>query len=111
MLLQLLTAFPYFAATILDFTIGYLHWTFLGVVTLSLFLFLDYLKLLQIYLKTHFLYLFGFFLTEILIFYKGIAAWQSFAVFENYYEILWAGSLLIPLSLGILLGTHRKRKV
>ncbi|WP_245967204.1 hypothetical protein [Ulvibacterium marinum] len=114
MLLQLLTAFPYFAnlaATILDFTIGYLHWTFLGVVTLSLFLFLDYLKLLQISPKTYFLYLFGFFLTEILIFYKGIAAWHSFAVFESYNEILWAGSFLIPLSLGILLGTNRKRKV
>lgn len=114
MLLQLLTAFPYFAnlaATILDFTIGYLHWTFLGVVTLSLFLFLDYLKLLQISPKTYFLYLFGFFLTEILIFYKGIAAWHSFVVFESYNEILWAGSLLIPLSLGILLGANSKRKV
>lgn len=113
MMLQLLTALPYFAnlaATILDFTIGYLHWTFLGVITISLFLFFDYLQLLRISEKTYFLYLFGFFLTEILIFYKGIAAWQSFIIFESYHEILWAGSLLIPLSLGILLGIRGNRR-
>ncbi len=112
MILQLLTAFPYFAnlaATLLDFTIGYLHWTFLGVVTLSLFLFFDYLKLLQIFQKAYFLYLFGFFLTEILIFYEGIAAWQNFTIFEGYHEILLAASFLIPLSLMILLSANRKK--
>jgi hypothetical protein len=113
MMLQLLTAFPYFAnlaATILDFTIGYLHWTFLGVVTFSLFLFFYYSKLLQISRKIYLLYLFGFFWTEILIFYKGIAAWQNFTIFEGYYEVLLLGSFLIPLSLGILLGANRKNK-
>jgi len=54
MLLQLLTAFPYFAnlaATFLDFTVGYLHWTFLGVVTIALFFLLDYFKLMRISCK------------------------------------------------------------
>ncbi len=47
MVLQLLTSFPYFAdlaATFTDFTIGYLHWTFLGVVSIGLFFLLDYGK-------------------------------------------------------------------
>ncbi|WP_422081911.1 hypothetical protein [Ulvibacterium sp.] len=113
MVLQLLTALPYFAnlaATLLDFTIGYLHWTFLGVITISLFLFLDYLQLLRISQKAYFLYLFGFILTEILIFYRGIAAWQSFMVFKGYYEMLLVASFLIPIGLGILLGTSGKRK-
>ena len=52
--LQLLSAHPYIAqlaATILDFTIGYLHLVFLGVVTIPIFLLcahLGYLKLTRI---------------------------------------------------------------
>ena len=102
MLLQLLTAFPYFAdlaATILDFTIGYLHWTFLGVVTLSLFLFLDYFELLKIPMKAYIPYLMGFVSTETLIFYKGIIVWYGLPIFEGYYVVLAVASLLIPLSL------------
>src|SRR5690606_24149724 len=51
MILQLFTAFPYFAdlaATVLDFTIGYLHWTFLGAITIGIFFFLDYFKLIKL---------------------------------------------------------------
>jgi len=105
MILQLLAAFPYFAnlaATLLDFTIGYLHWTFLGVVTLALFLFLDYFRLLRISRKAYLMYLIGFFLTEVLIFYKGVAAWQGLLLFSGYFEVLTAVSFLIPLSLIII---------
>lgn len=111
MILQLLTSITYFAnlaATVLDFTIGYLHWTFLGVVTISLFLFLDYFKLLVISKRTCALYLIGFLLTEILIFYKGIAAWQGFSIFTGYFEMLATGSLLIFLSLIFILFRNRK---
>lgn len=117
MLLQLLTATPYFAelaATVLDFTIGYLHWTFLGVVTIGIFFFLDYFKLMKIPKKAYSLYLMGFLVIEALIFYKGIVAWQSFPPFQGYFEVLAAGSLLIPLSLVLILGanlaiTHKGR--
>lgn len=100
--LQLLTSFSYFsnlATTYLDFTIGYLHLTFLGVVTMGLFLFLDYFKLLHVPRNAYFFYLTGFLLTEILIFYKGIAGWQGFGLFQGYFEALALGSLLIVFTL------------
>lgn len=106
MMLQWLTAFPYFAniaSTYLAFTIGYLHWTFLGVVTIALFFFLDYFKLMRISGKAYLFYFVGFVLTELLIFYKGIAAWQGFSIFEGYFEALAVGSGLIPLSLIFML--------
>ncbi|SDE47713.1 hypothetical protein SAMN05421636_105211 [Pricia antarctica] len=107
MVLQLLTAFPYFAnlaATFLDFTIGYLHWTFLGVVTIALFFFLDWFKLMRISSKAYVFYFTGFVITELLIFYKGLAAWQSLPIFKGYFEALAIGSSLIPLSLLLMLA-------
>lgn len=114
MLLQLLTAIPYFAnlaATVLDFTIGYLHWTFLGVVTIGLFFFLDYFKLMVLSRKAYLLYFIGFVFTEALIFYRGIAAWQSFPAFEGYAMVLASGSLLIPLALLLILLKGRSTKI
>ena len=110
-LLQLLTAFPYFAdlaATITDFTIGYLHWTFLGVVTMALFLFFNYFKLLILPKPAIILYLIGFVFTEVMIFYKGMAAWGSLGIFESYFEVLALGSLVIPLSLILIWFTNIK---
>ncbi len=112
MMLQLLTAIPYFAnlaATVLDFTIGYLHLTFLGVVSLALFFLLDYFKLMQISRKAYFVYFSGFVVTELLIFYKGIAAWQGFSIFNGYFEVLTIGSLLFPLSLIVMLLYKQKK--
>jgi len=106
MLLQILTSLPYFAhlaATILDFTIGYLHWTFLGVITLWLFLFLDYFGLIRIPKTAYSLYLLGFFTTEVLIFYKGMVQWLGFSLFNSYLEVLAVASVLIPISLIFLL--------
>ncbi|MCP4975149.1 MAG: hypothetical protein GY931_03225 [Maribacter sp.] len=113
-LLQLLTAFPYFAnfaASITDFTIGYLHWTFLGVVTIGLMLFLNFFKLLNLSKSVYYLYLLGFFLTETMIFVKGILAWQRVTIFKGYFEVLAISSLLLPLALLILLGMNLKRKL
>ena len=111
MILQTLSAMPYFAnlaVTYLDFTIGYLHWTFLGVVTISLFLFLDYFKLLQLGKQTFLLYILGFVLTEALIFYKAIVAWQSATLFSGYYLILAVASLVLLLALlGLLLSREK----
>lgn len=111
-LLQLLTAFPYFAnlaASITDFTIGYLHWTFLGVVTIGLMLFLDYFKLLQLSRRAYYLYLTGFLLTETLIFAKGIIAWQRLLLFNGYFEALAISSFLLPLALVFVLRANLKR--
>ncbi|WP_047414455.1 hypothetical protein [Cellulophaga sp. Hel_I_12] len=100
--LQIASAFPYIAnlaATYLSFTIGYLHLTFLGVVSLSLFFLLDYFKIFSIDKKSIYLYSMGFLGTEILIFYKGFVAWQKLTLFPYYFEALTAASFLIALSL------------
>ena len=102
MVMQLLSAIPYFAqlaVTYLDMTIGYLHLTFLGVVTLCLFVFLDFFELLRIKKSFFHLYLVGFALTEILIFYKGITAWAATTLFSAYYPSLAVASLLILMAL------------
>ena len=102
MVLQLLTAFPYFAnlaVIYLDFTIGYLHGTFLGVVSISLFLFFDFFGLMRISKSGYWLYLTGFVITEALIFFRGIASWLRLSLFDGYYEALAVASILIPLSL------------
>ena len=113
-LLQLFTAFPYFAdlaASITDFTIGYLHWTFLGVVTIGLMLFLDYFKLLILSKRAYALYVIGFLLTEGLIFTKGILVWQSESLFKGYFEVLAISSFLLPLALVFLMGVNLKRNL
>ena len=104
--LQLLTGLPYFAnlaSTILNFTIGYLHLTFLGVVTLGLFLFLNYFGLLKISKTSLMLYIIGFVFTEVLIFYKGITVWLRLGIFNGYFEGLALGSLLILIGLVTML--------
>ena len=107
LILQLITAFPYFAdlaAIVMDFTIGYLHWTFLGVVSFGIFLALDYFQLYPIASKGYWTYLLGFLITETLIFYKGLSIWQQWTLFSGYFEILLAGSMLIPLGLIIVIS-------
>lgn len=102
LLLEAFGSLPYFAnlsSTILDFTLGYLHWTFLGVVTLSIFLFFDFFKIQRIPRKAYWLYIFGFVTTETLIFGKGLAIWKHFGLFENYFIVLAAMSATIPLAI------------
>jgi hypothetical protein len=97
---QTLTAFPYFAELaiqIKDFVIGYLHLTFLGIVSLSLFVFLKEFGQIKISNFWMHIYLQGFILSEILIFYKGICIWQQLAIVHNYSEILIIVSALIPI--------------
>ena len=105
-LLQLFTAIPYFAELSFfytDFVIGYLHLTFLGVISISLFAFLENLGLLRLPKWLFFMYFTGFALSEVLIFYKGTALWLGLPFFVDYFWILTATSSLIPLSVGILL--------
>ncbi|MDD7913854.1 hypothetical protein [Polaribacter ponticola] len=106
-MLQLLTSIPYFAeltSQIIDFVIGYLHLNFIGIVSLTLFVFLKefgLLKLSKIWVRV---YLLGFSLSEILIFYKGFCNWQQLSIINNYYLILMLVSSLIPIAvLGIFI--------
>lgn len=103
--LQIISALPYFAqliATYLDLTIGYLHLTFLGVISLGILFLSDYFKLIRLSNLSMGMYLVGFMLTELLIFYKGLAAWIKWPVFKEYTTVLFSGSTLILFALAIL---------
>ena len=106
MILQWLTAWPYFAnlaATVLDFTIGYLHWTFLGVISIGLFFFLEFFGLIKLSKMAITVYFGGFLLTEGLIFYRGMAAWLGWPLFEDYSKFLAVGSFLMPIAVMLVL--------
>ena len=100
--LQTLTGIPYFselATRFLDFVIGYLHLTFLGIVTLMLFILLKYYKLIELPKFWVRIYLFGFVLSEVLIFYKGFSIWQQYNIIDNYYLYLVMCSSLMPIGI------------
>ncbi|TYA71620.1 hypothetical protein [Seonamhaeicola marinus] len=67
----------------LDFIIGYIHWIFLGVVSLALLGFLYYFKLVKLSKGSVVFYVIGFVATEIFIFYKGLAVWSGLYLPEN----------------------------
>lgn len=111
MMLQLLTAFPYFAKlsyNILDFVIGYLHLTFLGVVSIMLFVLLNFYKLMRLSKVSIVVYIAGFVMSECLIFYKGLAVWLKLSLLDNYFFILVIISCLMPVALGGLLLKNRR---
>lgn len=100
--LQFMSSIPYFAiliSQIVDFVIGYLHLTFLGLVSLSLFVFLSYFNLLKLSKFWIRIYLIGFITSEIIILYKGFCNWQQLSIFDNYYQFLVLVSALIPMAL------------
>ena len=105
--LQAFTAIPYFAelaTNILDFVIGYLHITFLGIVSVTTLVFLAFFKLISLPKSWISIYLAGFILSEVLIFHKGFSAWQQTYLIDNYFMILVICSALMPIGiLGILL--------
>lgn len=112
LILQVLTSFPYFsrmAVTYLDLTIGYLHLTFLGVISIGLFLFMDYFGLFRISRSAYRWYFLGFLLTETLIFYRGFIAWQHWTVPKGFIEILALVSILIPIGLCAMFLQNRKQ--
>jgi hypothetical protein len=99
-LMQLATAFPLFVVVtteLIDFVIGYLHLVFLGIITLTLFVLLNYFQLIKISKYWLLIFIAGFILSESLIFYKGITFWQQKFIFENYYATLIYCSALMPI--------------
>lgn len=114
-ILQFLSDIPYLStliSQIIDFVIGYLHLTFLGLVSLSLFIFLAYFKLIKLSEFWVKIYLIGFIISEVLIFYKGFCNWQQLSIFENYYLTLVLVSGLIPISVfGIFFQNIVKRRI
>ena len=106
--LQLLSATPYFSEItykFIDFVIGYLHLVFLGIITLMTLILLNFLQLIIVPKTWIKIYLIGFILSEILIFYKGIAIWLQVNYIEDYFVYLVIISSLLPIS---ILGIYCK---
>jgi len=112
LVLQLLGSLPYFArlsTNIIELTIAYLHWIFLGVVSLSLFLALNISDLLNVQKRFVYFYVIGFLLTEGLLVYKGIAIWsKAYAVSDYYNEYLLAASGLLLVAIVLLSFGNKK---
>ncbi|MFD0797275.1 hypothetical protein ACFQZJ_07375 [Maribacter chungangensis] len=105
MLMQLVSALPYvarIASTYLDFVIGYLHWTFLGVLTFGIFFFLHFFRFIVLKKWVVLGYLLGFFATEVLLFYRAMAGWQGRAIINGYPKVLATASMFIVLALGVI---------
>lgn len=111
--MQLLGSTTYFSKIIanhIDFAIGYLHWTFLGVVSVVLIGFLHHFKLLLLSKKIFQLYVLGFILTEGLIFYKAIMGYASLSLFEEYFSVLTFASIILFIAILILMIAQYKSK-
>lgn len=109
---QVLGSILYFASVIssnIDLVIGYIHWTFLGVVSIAILSFLFQSKLIQLTKEAIFLYLIGFFLTEGLIFCKGIVVWTKASLAADYlwYLAVASGIFLIGIAY-IFINQFRK---
>jgi len=102
LIFQVLGAFPSIAEMIsnnLDFVIAYLHWVFLGVVTISIFAFLHQFKLWVISKKTVIIYLVAFISTEAFLFYKGTIVWLGGTLLSSYYTLLFIASTIFLIAI------------
>ncbi len=112
LIVQLVGSIPYFSkiiSTNIDLVIGYIHWVFLGVVSTSLLLFLNYFKLTLLTKKSFLFFLIGFILTEILIFYKAFIIWKTKPLIDNYFLYLVIASCVLFIAiLNILILQFKK---
>ena len=114
LVLQLTVCIPFIANLVsynVDFVIGYIHWIFLGVVSIPILVFLFYYQL-AIKNRTFLtVYILGFLLTECLLFYKGIVIWLQLNLISNYYHYLAiASGILLFAILGIFLVQLKSKK-
>lgn len=112
LLMQFIGTIPYFSNTIsftIDFVIGYIHWIFLGVVSLSLLGFMYFLKLIKLTKTSIIIYLFGVVLTETLIFYRGFSSWKLLDIFDYFNYYLVVASTLFLISIGLIIFIKKEK--
>lgn len=114
MVMQFLGSFQYIAKLIthnIYLTIGFLHWIFLGVVSLALLALLKNAKLIHLNAFSIRIYLLGFFFTELILFYKPAERILNFPVLPKYDWLLFSASVLLVLGItSILFIQFTKRK-
>ena len=100
--MQVIGSLPNFANSIsynTDLIIGYIHWVFLGAVSIALLWFLNYFKFIKLSNRSVLIYLIGFTLTEGLIFYKGLVVWWQLSLLENYFWYLVIASSVLMIAI------------
>ncbi len=105
LLLQFIGAFPVFSVFVFNnkpLIIGYLHWIFIGVISIGLILFLIYYNFISINLKVLLFFISSFLLTEAILFYKGISTWLANSTFPNYLWFLAGATFLLFISILII---------
>ncbi|MCB7482099.1 hypothetical protein [Christiangramia sediminis] len=104
---QVLGSFPVIAESIftnLDMIISYIHWVFLGIVSVLLLAFLNNFKLLKLTRTELYIYLTGFFLTEFLIFFRGLAGLTGIGTLASIHLLISLASIIIFTALALILG-------
>jgi len=99
---QLMGSFPTTAEIIsgnIDYIISYLHWVFLGLVSVALIAFLQQFRWVVLTKVSSVLYLTGFILTEFLIFYRGSISAFNLPVLPDISFWLTAASVILLLAI------------
>ncbi len=112
LIFQILGSFPVIANLITihkDLIIAYIHWVFLGIVSISIFFFLSVFKFFSISKTNYKLYLLAFLITEILLFGKGFLNGLGFPAFQGYYLFLFIASAVFLVAIGGMLRSQFKR--
>ncbi|MCG9971924.1 hypothetical protein [Christiangramia crocea] len=106
---QILGSFPVITQTIftnLDMIISYIHWVFLGIVSVLLLAFLKHFRLLKLSMTQLYIYLAGFFLTELLIFSRGLAIITNAGTYPSLHLLISLASIIILIAIAMILGSQ-----
>ncbi len=113
LIFQFIGAFPQaadFATVYKNLTIGFLHWVFLGLVSIGLFFLLNYYRLLRLSFLQFRLYILAFVLTEILIFFSPFSKITGFPFPDSYYWWVFLASLFFVLVIGSIFLSNLSNK-
>ncbi|TBW27990.1 hypothetical protein [Gramella sp. KN1008] len=104
---QILGSFPVISDTVftnLDMIISYIHWVFLGLVSVLLMAFLYQFQLMKLSLSRLYFYIAGFFLTELLIFSRGMAAIAGIEMTSYLHLLIGIASLWLLIAIALILA-------
>lgn len=103
---QFAGAFPFISDVVtvnLDLVISYLHWIFLGIISLTLLAFLDHNRLLKFGTLSFVIFISGFVLTEFLIAYRGLTAIAKLPAIPDISPYIVLASCLLVIAIGRIL--------
>ena len=113
LIMQFVGAFPNIADAVsynVDLIIGYIHWVFLGVVSMTLLGFLNHFQLIKLTIFNVLFYIVAFIITEFIIFYKGLAIWLNLYLSQDNLFYLLVASTVLFLAIAAIFFNQLKSK-